>query len=304
MYSAKLKLPAILDEKSVQAFSGDFMLESQAHIALRENNEKDGDWCLEWITDQRFTPQDLIARGALMLAQHDMDCEISDIQIEEIPEKDWLKESYKQFPPFSVGPFFIYGSHYDAHAENKVPEGQMGLQIDAATAFGSGEHGTTKGCLQAMLDLKGQGVCPWNVLDIGCGSGILSIAAWKLWKTPILAVDIEDEAVRVTGHHCELNKVPQSAGNVTAMQSDGFQAGDISKKGPFELILANLLIGPLKSMAGDIFKALDQNSYVVLSGVLDEQKDEILNAYTSAYALTLKKDYSIDGWTTLILHKA
>lgn len=306
MYSARIKLPARLSEDEVRIFSNALDLGAHAHVVTRENHEDDKDWRLEWIIEMPIKGEDFTDLASLVIAGTGLNFHVDPktFVLEEIPEKDWLQEGYRPPKPFSVGPFFIHGSHSDGSSKNKAPEGQMGLHIDAATAFGSGEHGTTKGCLQAMLDLKGQGVCPWNVLDLGCGSGILSIAAWKLWKTPILAVDVEEEAVRVTEQHREINKIPQGSSNITVLQSDGFASESVAKKKPFELIIANILIGPLKAMAGDIFEALDQNSYVILSGILEEQKNDILKTYAGTYDLTLKREYSIDGWSTLVLHKA
>ena len=154
-----------------------------------------------------------------------------------------------------------------------------------------------------MAKLKDDGVCPWNILDMGTGSGILAIAAWKLWKAPVLAVDHDDEAVRVTERHAEANKVPLSKGNLVTACGDGFQTPLVSEKAPYELIIANILAGPLKEMAGDLAAVLDENGYVILSGILDEQADDVIAAYT-AQNLTLRDHTHLNGWSTLTLHKS
>ena len=219
-----------------------------------------------------------------------------DFEVEETPDIDWLSHCYQQFPAFEVGPFFIYGSH---HAGD-VPDDMFGLQIDAATAFGSGEHGTTAGCLEAMVWLKEQGMCPWHVLDMGTGSGILAIAAWKLWKTPVLAVDNDAEAVRVTEHHRVLNGVPDGKMNILSAVADGFAADIVQQRKPYELVIANILAGPLKDMAGDLAGVVDDGGRVILSGILDEQADSVRTAY-EAQNMRVLKEFHIDGWTSFIL---
>lgn len=272
---------------------------ADSHSAMRVDNDDSKPWEIMCFSAERPDTERLNDFFACVCDTQNLNLQTSanDWGIEPVPEIDWLAHSYQQFPPFSVGPFFIYGSHYDGD----VPEGLMGLQIDAATAFGSGEHGTTAGCLQAMLDLKGQGLCPWHVLDMGTGSGILAIAAWKLWKTPIIAVDNDPESVRVTERHREANKVPEGATALTCAVGEGFAAEIAVEKKPYELIIANILAGPLKEMAGDMKPLLDDNGYVILSGILNEQAESVTEAYT-ALGLTLKKRYEIGEWSTLVLH--
>lgn len=300
MYSASIALPASLQEYDIAILSEGFAdLEPVAQSALRQGGHR-GDWRVEWIFSDAPNVADLQARLEIQktLLEYDLtDMGAWDVQAIDT-DTDWLQEAYRAFPPFSVGPFFIHGSHYDG----EVPSGQMSLQIDAATAFGSGEHGTTKGCLQAMLDMKGAGQCPWNVLDMGCGSGILAIGAWKLWKTPILAVDIDPESVRVSEHHANLNGVNLGGSCLTCEAGDGFSAPLVGKKAPFDLIIANILAGPLIEMAADLAAVSDDKGYVILSGMLNEQADKVLAAYTPL-GFTLKQRYDIGEWTTLKLQK-
>ena len=217
-------------------------------------------------------------------------------KIEAVPEIDWLAHSYRQFPPFAVGSFFIYGSHYDG----EKPDDLTGLQIDAATAFGSGEHGTTSGCILAMLDLNEDGVCPWNVLDMGTGSGILALAAYKIWKTPVLGVDNDEEAVRVSIRHRDVNGIPGGATGVDFEAGDGFRSSGTQAKRPFDLIIANILAGPLKDMAADLQAVADENGFVILSGILNTQADDVASVYVKL-GFTEKKRTAIGDWSTLVL---
>jgi ribosomal protein L11 methyltransferase len=153
-----------------------------------------------------------------------------------------------------------------------------------------------------MLDLKGKGVCPWNTLDMGTGSGILAIAAWKLWKSPILAVDNDAESVVVTARHGEMNGVPLTKTGMLCACGDGFNTPDVDKQKPYELILMNILAGPVIEMAPAAIRVLDDNGYIVLSGMLVEQADLVTAAYEGE-GLTFKKRYDIGEWSTLVLQK-
>lgn len=303
MHRVSIHLPAHLQEHDIALLSQNLCEDALAQTALRQGSHT-GAWAVEWIVEfkpdlQALATQLDVNSQILGVECGDVKWAISDIDV----DTDWLTESYRAFPPFSVGPFFIYGSHYADNPDwDGVPDGQMGLQIDAATAFGSGEHGTTKGCLQAMLDLKGAGICPWNVLDMGTGSGILAIGAWKLWKTPILAVDIDDECIRVTEKHAALNGVKLGGSSLTCQTGDGFNAPLVAKKKPYELVIANILAGPLIDMAAALAAVMDTPGYVILSGMLNEQAAEVQAAY-EAQGLAFKQRYDIGEWTTLVLQR-
>ncbi len=270
-----------------------------ASSALRKDRKQNSPWVLEWIMQDKPEVDDITSRLSIQIAAHSIDgIEIKNesIEIEETPDINWLEKAYQEFEPFSIGPFYIYGSHY----KEALPEHQINLQIDAATAFGSGEHETTNGCMQAMLDLKGKGACPWNILDMGTGSGILAIAAWKLWSSPILAVDNDPESVRVAARHAELNDVPLTKSGMTCDCGDGFKTPSVDVKKPYELIIANILAGPVIEMAPELVRVLDKGGYCVLSGMLNEQVDLVASAYEGE-GLTLKKRYDVGEWSTLIM---
>lgn len=302
MYTVTLTIPESIDDHNAYTLAEalvDTALSSGAH---RQERKHQNPWTLEWIMEDKPETQDIIARLSLQIAAHDLQdvtIDAKNLSIEKTPDDvNWLEKAYQDFAPFSIGPFFIYGSHY----ESNVPDGQIGLKIDAATAFGSGEHETTKGCMRAMLDLKGKGVCPWNILDMGTGSGILAIAAWKLWKAPIVAVDNDEESVIVTNRHAEMNGVKLGKGCLLTACGDGFHTAIVDKQKPYELILANILAGPVIEMAPDLCRVLDENGYCVLSGMLVEQADLVASAYEGE-GLTLKERYDIGEWSTLVMHK-
>jgi ribosomal protein L11 methyltransferase len=301
LYTIRLKLHENLDDAKALCLAEAFVDHALSCSAAREGRKHTGAWALEWIFADKPELTELVARLELQIAAHDLNAinvKPEDFEGEETPEINWLEKTYHEFPPFSIGPFFISGSHYKGDA----PEHQIPLKIDAATAFGSGEHETTNGCMQAMLDLKGKGVCPWNTLDMGTGSGILAIAAWKLWKSPILAVDNDAESVVVTARHGEMNGVPLTKTGMLCACGDGFNTPDVDKQKPYELILMNILAGPVIEMAPAAIRVLDDNGYIVLSGMLVEQADLVTAAYEGE-GLTFKKRYDIGEWSTLVLQK-
>ncbi|MDH5723361.1 MAG: 50S ribosomal protein L11 methyltransferase [Alphaproteobacteria bacterium] len=302
LHTIRLNIKTDYSDEDIMLLAEGLADEALSSAAQRQDRKHTKPWTLEWIFPEKPEAKELIAKLALQVAVHnlpDPNVKPEDFLIEKTPDINWLEKSYQEFPPFSIGPFFIHGSHY----QGNIPPQQIELKIDAATAFGSGEHETTKGCIQAMLDLKGKGLCPWNVLDMGTGSGILALAAWKLWKTPILAVDIEEESVIVTKRHAQMNGVKLGGSTLTAICGDGFNTPEVSQKKPYELILANILAGPVIEMSGDLVAVMDDNSYCILSGMLVEQADLVASAYEGE-GLTLKKKYDIGEWSTLVMHKA
>jgi ribosomal protein L11 methyltransferase len=211
-------------------------------------------------------------------------------QVVEIIDQDWLKICYENFKPISIGRFFIHSSY----APEVVPKGQCGLMIDAATAFGSGEHQTTKGCLTAIDQiLKEQTIT--NVLDMGCGSGILGLAIGIAKPTSnIIGVDIDPKAVDVARHNATLNGVP----NFSAVTSDGFAS--LKNDNKFDLIVANILASPLINISADMKAVSHDKTVIVLSGLLTRQKDAVLAAYFKV-GFQLKNVVQIDDWSTLVL---
>lgn len=284
MYSLSLKIPdslAHLDDAQAMELAS---LAGEEIISASCERGKDDQighyWEFLWVTEILPGKENFInsineflgLSGPQALQPHDL--------IEkEIEDVNWLEESYKSFPPFEIGPFFIHGSHYTG----EIPPSMIPLLIDAATAFGSGEHGTTRGCLEALIALKESGFAPREVLDMGTGSGILAIAAHKLWGVPVVAIDIDDEATRMARHHCDVNQVACDAGGVDCITGDGYRAQILKnadgRNRKFDMIIANILAGPLVDMAPDLAQFLSQNGRAILSGLLIEQEEIVAAAH-------------------------
>jgi ribosomal protein L11 methyltransferase len=200
---------------------------------------------------------------------------------------------HDNFPPIHTGAFFVYGSHY----KDPVPAGLIPLKIDAATAFGSGEHETTRGCLLALEYLRDNKFK--NGLDMGCGSGILAIAMTKLWpQIKVTAVDIDPESVVVTKRHSMMNNVS----NIHVEAGDGYRTPVVGKNAPYDIVTANILANPLIAMAPDLAAALTPGGYAVLSGLLRRQREDVVTAHTKQ-GLSLIKTTEMGEWQTLILKK-
>ena len=214
--------------------------------------------------------------------------------VKPLEARDWLAENRASFKPIRAGRFFIHPTFYEGHP----PAGSLSIALDAATAFGSGSHGTTKGCLKA-LDRIARRRRPRRILDMGCGSGILAIAAAMAWKRPVLAVDIDEEAVRVTATNARRNGVGDY---VRAAAGPGFAAPVMQRQRKFDLIVANILARPLIAMAPALARALAPGGEVVLSGLLTHQENQVIAAYR-AQGLALLRRGRIDNWSTLLLRR-
>ncbi|MDY4841360.1 MAG: 50S ribosomal protein L11 methyltransferase [Alphaproteobacteria bacterium] len=213
-----------------------------------------------------------------------------------LTSENWLKDNVIEFAPVEVEDFLVYGIH-----EKQAPKtAKLPIKIYAATAFGS-EHQTTKSCLKAICELNRMKAPHANILDVGCGSGILSLGAAKLWgaETKITAVDIDQEAVWVTRQNALDNNVSDF---VTAEVSNGYQAEIVQKNAPYDIIFANILARPLIDMAPDLAAALKPGGYAVLSGFINDQEDWVVNAHTNQ-GLKLVKIYELDNWCAALMEK-
>lgn len=297
MHKTTVRLPAHITSVQSAILAQSLEDISLSRTVIRENNRIDAPWIVEWLFED--LPNEKLIRARLEIAAdiHNIeDLDLSDFDHEDIEDRDWLRFSYQQFEPFVVGPFFIYGSHY----EGPIHEHRLGLQIDAATAFGSGEHPTTKGCLFALEDCHEKGFQPQRILDMGTGSGVLAIAATKLWNTPVLAVDNDPESIAVTKRHMAANQINDD--DIETLVNEGFAGSIVQNKGPFDLVLANILAGPLKDMATELTQSVAQNGFVILSGILNEQAQDVIKTYR-AEGLSLKDHKEIGEWSTLVLSK-
>jgi ribosomal protein L11 methyltransferase len=201
----------------------------------------------------------------------------------------------RELHPVEAGRFFVYGSH-DA---DKVPAGREALLIEAAMAFGTGHHGTTQGCLRALDRLDTGGFTGQNVADIGCGTAVLAMAAARIWPNPVLAGDIDEVAVDVARANVAANDLE---GRVHCVEATGFTHPDILAASPFDLIFANILKGPLIDLAPEMAEHLIPGGYAILSGILNEQADEVIAVYARS-GINLVHREEIGEWTTLTLRK-
>jgi ribosomal protein L11 methyltransferase len=210
-----------------------------------------------------------------------------------VSERDWIAASLAGLHPVSAGRFIVYGAHDRA----RVGQNRIGIEIEAALAFGTGHHGTTRGCLLA-LDQIFRTRRPRRVLDVGTGTGVLAIAAAKALHRRVEASDSDRQAVIVARANTRTNRVASLINVVHAVGLTGRQ----SQSPVFDLVLANILLGPLKSMAAQMRRVLAPNARVVLSGLLVSQANAALSVYR-AHGLTLERRIALDGWMTLVLRR-
>ena len=183
------------------------------------------------------------------------------------------------------------------HDADKIPEGSEPLLIEAAMAFGTGHHGTTLGCLRALDRLATGGFVGENVADIGCGTAVLAMAAARIWPNPVIASDIDEVAVDVARSNVAANGLE---GRVNCVEAAGFAQADLKAAAPFDLVFANILKGPLIALAPEMAKSVCPGGYAILSGILNEQADEVIEVY-SRFGFNLSNREEIVDWTTLTL---
>lgn len=215
--------------------------------------------------------------------------------ISELPETDWVEHVRRELAPVRAGRFFVHGSH----DSDKVPGDAIALKIDAAMAFGTGHHATTLGCLIALDDLELAGNVFHDVVDIGCGTAILAMAAAKLWPEPVLASDIDPIAVGTAAANVAINGLE---GHVRCVEAAGFDAPALHDGAPFDLIFANILKGPLVALAPDMGRACGVSGFIILSGILNEQADDVIAAY-EARGFALHARNELGDWTILVMQR-
>lgn len=213
--------------------------------------------------------------------------------VSELPETDWVAKVKRELAPVEAGRFFVYGSH-DA---DKVPENSEPLLIEAAMAFGTGHHGTTLGCLKGLDRLAKAGFVGQNVADIGCGTAVLAMGAARIWPNTVLASDIDEVAVEVALANVTANGLE---GRVHCVEAAGFGHPDLKAKSPYDLIFANILKAPLVDLAPDMGANIAQGGHAILSGILNEQADDVVAAYDAA-GFDVHTREEIGEWTTLTL---
>ncbi len=214
------------------------------------------------------------------------------IAFDTVEARDWVKASLEDLVPVPAGRFVVHGQHDRA----RVAPNKLGIEIEAALAFGTGHHGTTRGCL-LLLDHVLKAWRPRRVLDLGTGTGVLAIAAAKALHEKILASDIDPISVGVAQENARLN---MSGHLVQAIPATGFAAPQFAQSGPFDLVLANILANPLRQLATPMSRHLAPSALVILSGLLTHQAASVIAAYR-ARGLVPLRHLRIEGWSSLLL---
>ena len=218
-----------------------------------------------------------------------------EFKISELPQIDWVSKVQRSLKPVVAGRFFVYGSH----DSDKVPPDCEPLLIEASMAFGTGHHGTTKGCLLALEQLITDGFKAKNVIDVGCGTAVLAMAAARIFSANVIASDIDSVAHSVAKMNILANGLDR---NIQCFEASGFAHEQIKTKNPFDLIFANILLAPLLAIATDMSKYSLSGGYVVLSGILSEQAELVVNKYTGV-GFSLSNQIEIGEWVTIIFRK-
>ncbi|MCW8836789.1 MAG: 50S ribosomal protein L11 methyltransferase [Rhodospirillales bacterium] len=231
-------------------------------------------------------------QSALALAAAVAGIAVPPYTVDPTGERDWLRENLRAFPPIRAGRFFIHGAHY----EGPIPVGSKIIQVDAATAFGSGEHETTRGCLLA-LDALAKARRFYRPIDVGTGTGILAMGAAHVWPVAVQATDIDPEAVRVARGNIRRNGL---GGKVRVTCGAGYSSPEVRRGRPYDLIIANILARPLCSMARDLAAHLSPDGVVVLSGFYEEDVHRVLAAHRRV-GLHLVRRIAVGPWRTLVL---
>ena len=221
-------------------------------------------------------------------------------RVEELAEADWVTMSQSGLQPIRAGRFYVHTPTIQSVAPGTIP-----FEIDASLAFGTGQHATTSGCLEALDRLEREDKSFANIADIGTGTGLLAFAALALWpEAKCIATDIDTVAVEVARDNAAINRVKlgHGAGELLLAHADGVDSPLLSARAPFDLIVANILAGPLIELAPDFEKALAPVATIILAGLLDSQADSVIAAYET-HGIDLR-DRGVGEWPVLVCERA
>ena len=282
-------LTTIMGKSAAQAMSAamEGMLPPPTGVGVFEVQDNSGMWEVDGYFEA--VPDDTSL--ALLAATFG----VKSFDVIKLPETDWVAHVKRELPPVDAGRFFVYGSH----VVDELPDGRVGLLIDAALAFGTGHHGTTLGCLRAFDRLLTTGEVFTDIIDVGCGTAVLAMAAAKATDANVIASDIDPIAVEVAETNLTANAM---SGSVMCVTASGFDDTALVNAAPFDLIFANILKGPLIMLAPDMAKNAKAGAFTILSGLLNEQADEIIVAYARSGFNLVHRDV-INDWTTLTLRQ-
>ncbi len=288
IYKTTLILP---DEASVEPFQRAV----EDHVLGTAAFEWEGGprWSLEFYTDGMPPLRDLAPH--LATAAEAAGLATPDPIVEPLPDIDWVAENQKSFQPIRAGRFYVYQEFH----QDPVPSGTVPLIVNAGTAFGTGTHATTWGCLHMIDRLHRQGVRPPRALDLGCGTAILAMALCRSHMArQVVGSDIDPDSIRVARENARINGIlPPHLNLATA---SGFGHPAVRRGAPYDLIVANILARPLMLLSRDIIRALAPGGSIILSGLLVEQEAMVLGAYRMQ-GVSLRARYRREGWSTLLL---
>ena len=270
-------------EAAAAALDEDPATETLTYSILEEDEDRG-----VWRIDAFPTSADELAGLQAVLARHPSLAATT----EKLADADWLAMALSGLPPVRAGRFFVYG----AHDRGLAPASTVNLRIEAGAAFGTGHHGTTEGCLSAFDALLKARRFP-RVLDVGCGTGVLAIAAARTGSAVALGSDIDGPSVRIANENAALNRA-----HARFVHAAGLNDPRVRRHAPYDLVFANILAPPLVALAEDIRRALKPGGTAILSGLLRTQQRRIIAAYMS-HGFRLERRLHRDAWATLVLRR-
>jgi ribosomal protein L11 methyltransferase len=270
-------------EAAAASLDSDVMLEGATYSILEEDEDR-GIWRIDAFptTDDEVAGIEARLRAATGMT----------VAVEKLADADWLAMSLSGLPPVRAGRFFVYG----AHDQGVVPPNAINLKIDAGAAFGTGHHGTTVGCLLAFDELLKRERFE-RVLDVGCGTGVLAIAAARTGSRVAIGTDIDAPSVRIANENAELNRA-----SARFVHASGLNDQKVRQHRPYDLVFANILAPPLVALSQDIKMALRLDGVAILSGLLRTQERRVTAAYLSR-GFRLERRIHRDAWSALVLRR-
>ena len=269
----------------------DELLPNAVLVADEPDSSRPDDWLIHAYFEHSPSEAEVDAVAALGLGEP---------RVEQLGEADWVTMSQSGLQPIRAGRFYVHTPMC-----RNVPPGTVPFEIDASLAFGTGQHATTSGCLEALDRLEREDARFCNIADIGTGTGLLAFAALALWpEAKCIATDIDPIAVEVARDNAAINgvKLGHGAGELLFAQADGMDSPLLAARAPFDLIIANILAGPLIELAPDFAKSLAAGGTIILAGLLDSQADAVARAYEKL-GLTCS-DRGSGEWPVLVLNGA
>jgi ribosomal protein L11 methyltransferase len=269
---------------------GDDLFPDGVLVADEPDAARPDEWLIHAYFDQAPTPAELSTLATLGSGEP---------QVEELAEADWVTMSQAGLQPIRAGRFYVHTPMY-----RSAPPGTIPFEIDASLAFGTGQHATTSGCLEALDRLEREGKSFANIADIGTGTGLLAFAALALWpEAKCIASDIDAVAIEVAQDNAAINRVPlgHGRGELLLAVAAGMDSPLLAARAPFDLIVANILASPLIELADDFMKALAPGGTIILAGLLDSQADAVAHAYEER-GLTVR-DRGFGEWPVLVCER-